>query len=59
MGTVIAGPHISHLVLDALAAKSTSRVAINTLGPSGVRDQGGSQTGHGLIVGRRWGHAKF
>lgn len=58
-GTVTAGPHISHVVIDAAAAKSTSRVAINTLGPSGVRDPEGSQRGHGLIVSKRWGHAKF
>lgn len=43
--------HTFHsLVTDAVAAKSTSRVAINTLGPSGVRDPEGSQTGHGLIA---------
>lgn len=52
--------HTFHsLVIDAVAAKSTSRVAINTLGPSGVRAAEGSQTVHGLIAGRRWGHAKF
>lgn len=53
-------PHTFHsLVLGATAAKYISRVTINTLGLSGVRDPEGWQRVHELIASRRWGLAKF
>lgn len=51
--------HTFHTWWLMLWLPSPSRVAINTLGPSGVRDPEGSQRGRGLIASRRWGHAKF
>lgn len=53
-------PHTFHsLVLGSTVAKYVSRVTINTLGPSGVRDPEGWQRVHELIASRGWGHAKF
>lgn len=53
-------PHTFHsLVLGATAAKYISRVTINTLGLTGVRDPEGWQRVHELIASRRWGLAKF
>lgn len=52
-------PHTSHsLVLGSAAAKYISRVTINTLGLSGVRDPEGWQRVHELIASTGWGLAK-